>query len=212
MQCIICDNITEPFTDTQMGVETYHCTHCAVIFKDPKIHENFTTQKQRYDLHENSADDAGYRNYFQQFLDFVLPQMKTPVTALDFGCGRSTLLCDMLAEQGIASEAYDPIYHPDMAYKNKQYDLITSVEVFEHLHDPMAVFKALISHLKPGGTLAIRTEFSYSQKEAYLQWYYRRDPTHVVFFTPRTFETMCERVGVRYVGDNGKNMVLVSTQ
>jgi len=212
MQCIICDNITEPFTDTQMGVETYHCTHCAVIFKDPKIHENFTTQKQRYDLHENSADDAGYRNYFQQFLDFVLPQMDTPVTALDFGCGRSTLLCDMLAEQGIASEAYDPIYHPDMAYKNKQYDLITSVEVFEHLHDPMAVFKALISHLKPGGTLAIRTEFSCSQKEAYLQWYYRRDPTHVVFFTPRTFETMCERVGVRYVGDNGKNMVLVSTQ
>ena len=192
-----------------MGVETYHCGHCGVIFKDPKIHENFEIQKTRYDLHENDAEDEGYRRYFQQFLDFVLAQSETPFTALDFGCGRSTLLSDMLAGQGITSESYDPIYHPDTEYTNKKYDLITSVEVFEHLHDPMAVFAELASLLNSGGILAIRTEFSYARKEAYLQWYYRRDPTHIVFFSPETFRVMCERVGVRYVEDNGKNMVLV---
>ncbi len=210
MQCIICDADTKRFRDTQMGVETYLCSHCGVIFKDPKTYEDFETQKRRYGLHENHAEDEGYQRYFQQFLDFVLPQSEKPSVALDFGSGRSTLLADMLAGQGAESRVYDPIYHPDSTYQDQRYDLITSVEVFEHLHDPMAVFAELVSLLSPGGTLAIRTEFSYGKREAYLQWYYRRDPTHIVFFSPKTFQVMCERAGVRYVGDNGKNMVLLS--
>ena len=209
MQCIICDADTKYFTDTQMGVETYLCSHCGVIFKDPKTYEDFETQKRRYDLHENHAEDEGYQRYFQQFLDFVLPQSEKPTVALDLGSGRSTLLSNMLAAQGIIAASYDPIYHPDTAYRDKRYDLITSVEVFEHLHDPMAVFAELVSLLNPNGTLVIRTELAPTEREAYLAWYYRRDPTHIVFFSPRTFQVMCERAGVRYVGDNGKNMVLM---
>ena len=192
-----------------MGVETYHCSHCGVIFKDPASHEDFKLQKTRYDLHENNAEDRGYRRYFQQFLDFVLLQSDTPDTVLDFGCGKSTLLADMLAEQGSDVEVYDPIYHPDTAYKSKHYDLITSVEVFEHLHDPMAVFAKLVSLLNPHGTLAIRTEFAPLEREAYLAWYYRRDPTHTVFFTSLTLQVMCTCLGVKYLGDNGKNIALI---
>ena len=209
MQCLICDSDTSCFADTQMGVETYHCAHCGIIFKDPVEHKDFETQKARYDLHENHAKDEGYRRYFQQFLDFIFAQCEIPVTALDFGCGRSTLLSDMLAEQGITSESYDPIYHPDLVFKGKKYDLITSVEVFEHLHNPMAVFEELVSLLRSGGILAIRTEFLPTEKETYLQWYYRKDSTHVVFFSPQTFRVMCGKAGVRYRRDNGKNMVLV---
>ena len=212
MRCLVCNSDTSYFTDTQMEVKTYLCTHCDMIFKDPAGHKDFETQKVRYDLHENHAEDEGYRRYFQQFLDFALAQSKMPVTALDFGCGRSTLLSDMLAKQGVTSEFYDPIYHPDTAYRVKKYDLITSVEVFEHLHDPMAVFEELVSLLSPDGILAIRTELLSAGKEAYLQWYYRRDPTHVVFFAPQTFRVMCEKIGVRYVEGNGKNMVLISKE
>jgi 2-polyprenyl-3-methyl-5-hydroxy-6-metoxy-1,4-benzoquinol methylase len=194
-----------------MAVETYRCSHCGVIFKDPQSHEDFILQKTRYDLHENDPEDEGYRRYFQQFLDFVLPQMDTPATALDFGCGRSTLLADMLTEQGMQSRVYDPIYHPDNSYREHQYDLITSVEVFEHLHDPMAVFATLVSLLNPNGILAIRTAFTCSEREAYLRWYYRRDPTHIVFFAPRTFEVMCAKMGLRYVGDNGKYIAMISS-
>ena len=209
MQCIICNADTKHFRDTQMGVETYLCSHCGVIFKDSHTHEDFETQKTRYDLHENHAEDEGYRRYFQQFLDFVLPQSEKPTVALDFGSGRSTLLSNILAEQGIVAASYDPIYHPDTAYRNKKYDLITSVEVFEHLHDPMAVFAELVSLLSSNGTLAIRTELAPSTVEAYLQWYYRRDSTHVVFFSPRTLQVMSESAGVKYMGDNGKNVVLI---
>jgi len=211
MQCLICGSATEQFIDSEMDVETYQCSYCSVIFKDPRSYENFEIQKIRYDLHENNAEDAGYRQYFQKFLDFVLAQCEIPSTVLDFGCGKSTLLSDMLIEQGSDVTVYDPIYHPDTVYKNKTYDLITSVEVFEHLHDPLNVFEALISLLKPNGILAIRTEFTSREREVYLQWYYRRDPTHIVFFTPQTFRVMCEPERVRYVGDNEKNIVLIAS-
>jgi SAM-dependent methyltransferase len=192
-----------------MHVETYRCSDCDLIFKDPTSHEDFALQKTRYDLHENNAEDVGYQRYFQTFLDFVLAQGEVSGTVLDFGCGKSTLLADMLREQGSDVSVYDPIYHPDTAYTNKTYDLITSVEVFEHLHDPLVVCQELIALLNPHGILAIRTEFAPSDREAYLKWYYRRDPTHIVFFTPQTFCVMCERAGGRYLEDNGKNIVLI---
>ena len=59
-------------------------------------------QKARYDLHENEEDNEGYRAYFQRFLDFVLPAVRKPENALDFGCGESSLLASMLEEEGIA--------------------------------------------------------------------------------------------------------------
>ncbi len=207
MQCLICGSETEQFYDAKMQVETYACSHCAAVFKDPDSYQDFARQKQRYDLHENSAEDAGYRRYFQLFLDTVLPHIPAAERAMDFGCGRSTLLADMLAEQGIESTVYDPIYHPDTEYQAQQYDLITSVEVFEHLHNPMRVFQRLASLLRPGGLLAIRTAFVPEEREAYLQWYYRQDPTHIVFFSPQTFRVMCEETGLSEIGDNGKHTV-----
>jgi len=209
MRCLICQADTIDFLDSKMKTETYRCGHCGVIFKDPQTYQSLDLQKQRYDLHENHAEDAGYRSYFQQFLDFVLPQAGSCTTALDFGCGSSTLLAEMLTEKGIKATAYDPIYHPEVSYQERTYDLITSVEVFEHLHDPLAVLKRLAGLLSRDGILALRTAFVPATIEEYLDWYYRQDPTHVVFFSPETFKVMCGDAGMAYLGDNGKNIVLM---
>ena len=211
MHCMICGFATERFVDQLLEIPTYRCSQCGVIFKDPAMsHQSFVIQKQRYDLHDNTPNDAGYRRYFRQFLDFVLSEVEMPATALDFGCGKSTLLSDMMEEKGIESRVYDPIYHPDGNYQDQTYDLITSVEVFEHLHHPLSVFQELVALLTSRGVLAIRTEFAPASIEAYLQWYYRKDPTHVVFFTPVTFRTMCQKAEVNYLLDNGKNIAVVS--
>jgi len=209
VQCLICLADTEGFYDAKMQIESYHCKQCGLIFKDPSGHADFHTQKQRYDLHQNDAADEGYRNYFRAFLDFVLPLTGRSRFALDFGCGKSILLAEMLTEQGTQTTVYDPIYHPDERYLKSSYDLITSVEVFEHLHDPGAVFGMLVGLLERGAYLAIRTEFAPPTTEAYLDWYYRHDPTHIVFFAPQTFRWLCRRWGCDYVADNGKHMVLV---
>jgi len=209
MKCPICSSQTASFVDPKPSMVYHACPECDYTFKSPEYHSDLSTQKARYDLHENDPEDPGYRVYFQRFLDFVLPRVPSGGRALDFGCGASDLLASMLAQAGYTADRYDPIYHPDSAYASQSYDLIVSTEVFEHLHDPLAILRHLRDRLTPGGHLALQTQFLPETREAFLDWYYRLDPTHIGFFTPRTFAVMGERLGLRVVGDDGVNKVMM---
>jgi 2-polyprenyl-3-methyl-5-hydroxy-6-metoxy-1,4-benzoquinol methylase len=209
MKCHICNQVTESFVDEKTNITYYHCINCEYLFKSPECYQDFTTQKERYNLHENDENDSGYQAYFRRFLDFILPLVDNPKTALDFGCGRSSLLASLLKQEGIDCDYYDPIYHPDTLDEKKKYDLIVSTEVFEHLHQPREVFESLLNRLEEGGYLALQTQFHPNNVEAFKKWYYHKDPTHIVFFTAYTFSVLCKGYGVEFIGDNGKNMVLI---
>jgi len=187
----------------------YHCKSCEFIFKSPESYQDFKMQKERYNLHENNEDDVGYRAYFQRFLDFTLPLVHTPKNALDFGCGRTSLLAMLLNEEGIACDYYDPIYHPHTLQKYTKYDLIVSTEVFEHLHQPREVFEDLVHRLTKGGYLAIQTEFHSNEQISFEKWWYPQDPTHIVFFRVKTFKILCEIYGCKLIKDNHKNMLVI---
>ena len=208
MNCLICSKECHIFIDKKLQTESCFCEYCHAVFKSSENFQAFDEQERRYDLHQNSEESEGYRAYFKRFLDFVLPFTGSVRSALDFGSGASALLATMLGEVGIACDRYDPIYHPDLLYRKKRYDLIVSVEVFEHLHDPKKVFGELLSRLNPGGYLALQTQFHLGDIEKYMEWYYRLDPTHIVFFAPETFHYLADLYGCRYCGDNGKNMVV----
>jgi SAM-dependent methyltransferase len=212
VKCHICDKTCTSFEDAKTGIHYYHCFICEYIFKSPEHYQSIEAQKSRYDLHENNEDDAGYRAYFQRFVGFVLPYVGKPKYALDFGCGRSTLLAKILKNIGIDTDVFDPIYHPETLDDGKKYDLIVSTEVFEHLHDPKSVFSDLVSRLNEGGHMAIQTQFHPNDREAFKSWYYHHDPTHIVFFAPRTFAVLCEQYGCSYIADNGRNMVVIRKQ
>jgi SAM-dependent methyltransferase len=182
---------------------------CAYIFKDPALYQSIASQKTRYDLHDNDENNSGYRAYFQRFVDFLSPYIGDTRTALDFGCGRSRLLSNILNSMNIECDYYDPIYHPYTLDDSKKYDLIVSTEVFEHLHQPKEIFAQLVSMLKEGGLLAIQTQFHTNDPELFRTWYYHQDPTHIVFFTSRTFTVLAENFGCELLVDNGINMVLL---
>ncbi len=209
MRCHICDEPTLMFMDQKQQMLYHHCRDCEYIFKHPSVYQDLAEQKARYDLHENEEESEGYRAYFQRFLDFVLPLVQNPKSALDFGCGESILLSSMLEEQGIACDYYDPLYHPEGLSDDKKYDLIVSTEVFEHLHQPREVFESLMKRLNVGGFLAIQTEFHPNEMGAFMHWYYTKDPTHIVFFTAKTFEVLSDLSKCRFVDDNGKNMLVI---
>ena len=209
LNCQLCNKATILFVDEKTKVEYYHCHACEYVFKSTQYHQDLDTQKERYNLHENNEDDAGYRAYFQRFLDFVLPQISDVTKALDFGCGRTSLLASLLEKEGIASAYYDPIYHPNRLDTYAKYDLIVSTEVFEHLHNPKAIFEHLIERLNSNGYLAIQTEFHSNEAESFKKWWYPQDPTHIVFFRAHTFRVLAQMYGCRVVSDNGKNMILL---
>jgi SAM-dependent methyltransferase len=209
LKCHICSQESSSFVDEKTGIKYYHCVSCQYIFKSHEHHQDFSTQKERYNLHENDEADVGYQAYFKRFLDFTLPLAGKPNTALDFGCGRSSLLATLLEKEGMNCDYYDPIYHPNTLNDSKKYDLIVSTEVFEHLHQPREVFESLLGRLEEGGYLALQTQFHPNDVEAFKKWYYHQDPTHIVFFTAQTFRVLCEIYGCEFVGDNGKNMVVI---
>ncbi len=209
LNCHICNQVTKIFIHEKTNITYYHCKPCEYIFKSPEHYQDLDTQKERYSLHENNENDTGYIAYFQRFLDFTLPHMSNVKSALDFGCGRTSLLSQLLLEKGIACDFYDPIYHPNTLGKEKRYDLIVSTEVFEHLHDPKDVFESLLKILHKGGYLAIQTEFHSNEQVSFKKWWYIGDPTHIVFFRVQTFSVLCEQFGCRIVENNAKNMLVI---
>jgi len=209
LNCHICNKKTESFIDEKTNIKYYQCTNCEYVFKSPECHQDFSAQKERYNLHENDENDVGYQAYFKRFLDFTLPLVAQPKTALDFGCGRSSLLASLLEKEGISCDYYDPIYHPTTLSDSKKYELIVSTEVFEHLHQPKEVFVSLLERLEEGGYLALQTQFHPNDTERFKKWYYHQDPTHIVFFTAHTFRVLCKEYACEYISDNGKNMVLI---
>jgi len=122
LNCHICNRVTKSFKHEKTNITYYHCISCEYIFKSPTCYQDLETQKERYNLHENNEEDEVYRAYFQRFLDFVLPNIGNVKIALDFGCGRTLLLSQLLEDEGIACDYYDPIYHPDTLDEKKRYE------------------------------------------------------------------------------------------
>lgn len=112
----------------------------------------------------------------------------------------------MLAEAGHPTADYDPNFRPDPAVLARTWDFITCTEVVEHLHSPGEVFARLDALLKPGGFLAIMTE-RLTPEQDFVGWRYRRQPSHVVFYSDQTIDWIAYRFGWR-VGLHGPLVAL----
>jgi len=60
-------------------------------------------------------------------------------------------------------------------------------EVIEHIANPQLLLTQLNSILKQAGILAIMTKRVIDQ-QAFSTWHYKNDPTHICFYSLKTFE------------------------
>ncbi len=149
-------------------------------------------EKARYDTHQNSADDEGYRQFLSKIIPPLLSKIKISDHGLDYGCGPAPVLAQMLYEQGIKTDYHDPFYHPNSALLTKQYDFVTCTEVVEHFRDPLTEWQKLINLVKKGGWLAVMTQLTYSGMD-FGSWYYKNDETHVSFYSSETFNWLSQQ-------------------
>jgi 2-polyprenyl-3-methyl-5-hydroxy-6-metoxy-1,4-benzoquinol methylase len=167
-------------------------------------------EKAHYDKHENSFESLGYVEMFEKFITKAIePYFETIESALEFGCGSGPVLAELLRRRGLSVDQYDLYYFPKKVYKGKQYDLITSTEVFEHLQDPISVLTTLVDSLNSNGYIVLMTQFPSADDKAFLDWWYRRDITHISFFTPKSFEIMAEKVGLTVIQTIKPNIVVL---
>ncbi len=190
----------------------FHCQNCDLIFLPADQMPSHHEERRRYMEHDNTFATEGYVNMFEEFItEYIIPYKDKITTALDFGCGPGPVLASLLKEENIKVDIYDPYFFPEQNYQAKKYDLITSTEVFEHLIQPDEELNKLVELVKPNKFLALMTSL-HPGPQKLSQWNYRKDETHVTFYSWKTIVWITENFPLQIVKtDKKKNILLQKT-
>lgn len=192
MNCIVCNNQSTESFKTSDAKTYWKCGYCLAKFLDPSLYIEAGIEKERYLEHDNRVDDEAYRSFLSRLANPLKEKLSIGDQGLDFGCGHGPALADMLQSDGFEVDLYDPFFFPDKKVFSKKYHFISCTETAEHFHDPLKEFNSFDNLLMPGGWLGIMTSFL-TTDDAFESWYYRRDPTHVTFYSEKTFEVIAEQ-------------------
>lgn len=187
VRCPLCDHEdVEHYLEDRLR-SYLHCLRCELVFVSPRHRPTLEQERAEYDLHQNAVDDPGYRRFLSRLAGPLLERIPASARGLDFGCGPGPALAAMLEEAGHPVALYDPYYYPDRAVLQPGYDFICATEVVEHLHQPGVELDRLWRLLATGGVLGIMTKLV-RDRDAFAGWHYKNDPTHVCFFSRRTWQ------------------------
>ena len=160
------------------------CVKCSTISRHPDFRLTPEEERARYLLHNNSPSNKGYVRWIQRFHDFIFRLPLEPGSRiLDFGSGPEAVMSGMMEDMGYQVFQEDPYFAPGKP--EGLFSLITSLEVFEHLSEPFQILLSLAGRSAGNGRLCISTEFlppDFSP-DTFDSWYYRRDSSHIMFYT-----------------------------
>ena len=191
-QCPLCHSTnTDKFSESEN--RQYHlCGVCDLVFVPSDFFVSSKEEKEKYDNHQNSPHNNGYCDFLDKLLLPLQEHLDKGAKGLDFGSGPGPTLSVLMCDRGYEMDIYDIFYHDKREVFDKQYDFITTTEVIEHLHNPLEEIQKLWACLKEGGVLGLMTAF---RVDSFSTWYYKRDLTHIIFFTPQTFEWIAKKLG-----------------
>jgi len=203
--CPLCATLGEVYYESEDVY--YKCPECYGVFADEKNKPNKIEEKQRYELHDDDTNDAGYRKFVSPITSSIINDFNSESKGLDFGAGTSAIISVILHEQNYDIKNYDPYFHKHPEFLEEKYDYISSCEVIEHFYNPYKEFRLLKDMLKNGAKLYLMSEV-YDEKIDFASWYYKNDPTHVFFYSKETFEWIKNNFGFKTVSINKRLIVL----
>lgn len=204
--CPLCCQPESTFVGEDQYRPYFACRCCGLIFVPATHYVSPSQEKAHYDQHENHCEDPGYRAFLNRLAKPLMERLPPNSSGLDFGSGPGPTLSLMLQEAGHEMSIYDPFFSENPTVMNQAYDFITATEVVEHLHHPGRELDGLWLMVNPNGLLAIMTQLPPTD-QAFLNWYYLRDPTHVCFFSSDTWDWLRLRWGAEIVYRE-KNVIL----
>jgi SAM-dependent methyltransferase len=128
---------------------------------------------------------------------------------LDFGCGNgglvryanSKLACDVVGfEEGAITEQAKAVGVPvltanELERENGSFDVVTAIEVLEHVVQPLDVLTKIRRLLRPGGVFFYTTGNAEPQRGRLLQWQYFIPEIHISLYEPATMERALRDTG-----------------
>ena len=186
MICIVCKQNKAAVFKNIKQKRYWKCSYCEAIFLDKEFYLSSNDEYKHYLTHNNDVNDPRYKQFLSNLMLPLIERIKLNSIGLDYGCGPGPALSLMLREKGHQMFNYDPFFHPKKSNLLKTYDFISCSETVEHFHNPFYEFTRFNELLNDGGVIGIMTNF-HSKENIFENWYYIKDPTHVVFYTKNTF-------------------------
>ncbi|MDD3801999.1 MAG: class I SAM-dependent methyltransferase [Desulfuromonas sp.] len=194
--CPLCHSDDNQLYCRDVRRDYLHCRCCDLVFVPPADQLSPVAEKAQYDLHCNDPADERYRAFLGRLFEPLRLLLPATACGLDYGSGPGPTLSGMLAECGHAMALYDPFYAPDPTVLRRTYDFITCTEVAEHFRQPLEEFERLWSLLRPGGILGLMTRLREAGQD-FAGWYYKKDPTHICFYSRTSFAWLARQFGAR---------------
>ena len=192
MECVVCKNKSIEVFKIIERKKYWKCFICFAKFLDKSHYLDSNSEKNRYLEHNNNIDDPSYRKFLSKLSIPLEKKLSANDHGLEFGCGHGPALADMLKGNGYQINLYDPFFFPDKSVLEKKYNFITCTETAEHFFNPYQEFNLLDNLLLDNAWLGIMTCFL-TKESQFENWYYRKDPTHVVFYAEETFKIIAEQ-------------------
>lgn len=135
----------------------------------------------------------------------LLPDAKK---ILDIGCGEGWGV-STLRKAGFEAYGYDvvppKVCHEYIATGHQEsitgtYDIVTAIEVLEHLVDPISTCHWIASLLRKGGIFAFST-YTFDPNKHDANWWYLNHVGHVSLHTRSSLRLLAEATGFRVVAD-----------
>jgi len=197
MKCLLCNNKNLNNFKIKNKNEYFHCLLCDTIFLNPKYYIDTNEEKRRYLKHQNNYIDEGYLKFLSKIRDPMLKYVNNNDIGIDYGCGHTPVLSKMFKDCGIVVDNYDYYFYKNIPLIN-HYNFLVCSEVIEHFHDPMSEFLTMKSILKEKSILAFMTSM-HKKDLNFEDWWYKNDPTHVIFYSLNTFEYLANFFNKRIV-------------
>jgi SAM-dependent methyltransferase len=157
--------------------------------------------------------EATVRTYeWKGILDFVrsVRALDDQTQWLDFGCGNGGLVRYVAAAgcriegfeegwaAGLARKYGIPVLTAsEMAAREGHYDVITAIEVIEHVEKPLEVLTQIRRLLKPGGLLFLTTGNAKANRKKLLEWGYAVPEIHISYFEAETMAGAMRKAGLQ---------------
>ena len=151
--CPVCASYSVMCSVKKVGIDYCSCASCGALFSGDLTPDIIAT-------HNDSPGERCAIEIQRTRLQRIKNHLgRMPEKILDFGCGRGDLV-DFLKGEGVNAVGVDQhtkLQLSDMP--SESLDVVTMVEVIEHLGDPLGILKQLADSLKPGGVLYIESSF-----------------------------------------------------
>jgi SAM-dependent methyltransferase len=217
------DELDEPFLDNELRrrlpeLRLSRCTTCGCLWAtDSRQSEETLLQAYERVNHSYFESEAVGRRHqeFYKWLEHLLDKTHCGRSILDVGCGEgnflSTLSQDWFkrgvepSESGVELSRQKNLEVAlgtlNSSVEQYEVDLISALDVIEHVVDPHGFIESIKRHLKPNGLLLLFTgdSSSYPAKVAGARWSYLRWCGHISIFSALGLKELLKSHGFEIV-------------